>query len=268
MRSFVSFSEGLSPAPPSRGETPRGVPFHGPSLAAHRPTARLATSAESLVGAEIERRSKSFLVGLALLGLALLGLSATRSVAGAQEGELDRLLASFRGMTGLSARFVEEKTIALLATPIRSEGEVHFVAPGTLMRRVTAPTASAALIERGRLTMLAHGRRQEIDLTSNAVVGGFVSSFADVLAGDRAALERTYRVDYSRLASGDWKLTLRPRGAPLDQFLSEMEMVGRGRGVTSMRMLEVSGDVTVTTFRDVQLDRRFSDEERRRIFGL
>ncbi len=268
MRSFVSFSEGLSPDPPPRGVTPRRAPYHEPtltSLAAPRPAGRLAASAELPFRFEIERLFKVFLVGLALVGLAMI---ATRSVAGAQEGELDRLLASFRGMTGLSARFVEEKTIALLAAPIRSEGEVHFAAPGTLMRRVTAPTASAALIERGRLTMLANGRRQEIDLTSNAVVGGFVSSFADVLAGDRVALERTYRVDYSRLASGDWKLTLRPRGAPLNQFLSEMEMVGRGRGVSSMRMLEVSGDVTVTTFQDVQLDRRFSDEERRRIFGL
>lgn len=190
------------------------------------------------------------------------------SPARAQGTELDALLASFRGMTGLSARFVEEKTIALLATPIRSEGEIHFAAPGTLMRRVTAPTTSAALIERGRLTMVANGQRQEIDLTSNAVVGGFISSFADVLAGDRTALERTYRITYARLDGGDWKLTLRPKGAPLNQFLTEMEMIGNGRSVKTMRMVEVSGDVTLTTFRDVRLDRRFSDVERRQIFRL
>jgi hypothetical protein len=190
------------------------------------------------------------------------------SPARAQGTELDALLASFRGMTGLSARFVEEKTIALLATPIRSEGEIHFAAPGTLMRRVTAPTTSAALIERGRLTMVANGQRQEIDLTSNAVVGGFISSFADVLAGDRAALERTYRITYARLEGGDWKLTLRPKGAPLNQFLTEMEMIGNGRSVKTMRMVEVSGDVTLTTFRDVRLDRRFGDAERRQLFRL
>lgn len=190
------------------------------------------------------------------------------SPARAQGTELDALLASFRGMTGLSARFVEEKTIALLATPIRSEGEIHFAAPGTLMRRVTAPTTSAALIERGRLTMVANGQRQEIDLTSNAVVGGFISSFADVLAGDRAALERTYRITYARLEGGDWKLTLHPKGAPLNQFLTEMEMIGNGRSVKTMRMVEVSGDVTLTTFRDVRLDRRFGDTERRQIFRL
>lgn len=204
-------------------------------------------------------------LALALVLVATAGLALPSS---AQTTELDALLASFRGMTGLSARFVEEKTIALLATPIRSEGEVHFVAPGTLMRRVTSPTTSAALIERGRLTMVANGQRQEIDLTSNAVVGGFISSFADVLAGDRVALERTYRITYARLPDGDWKLTLRPKGAPLNQFLTEMEMIGNGRSVKTMRMIEVSGDVTLTTFRDVRLDRQFDDAERRQLFRL
>lgn len=223
----------------------------------------------SSASSEIEApraRSRVFFALMALVPA--LTFPAVSSSVRAQGTELDALLASFRGMTGLSARFVEDKTIALLATPIRSEGEIHFVAPGTLMRRVTAPTTSAALIERGRLTMVANGQRQEIDLTSNAVVGGFISSFADVLAGDRAALERTYRITYARLEGGDWKLTLRPKGAPLDQFLTEMEMIGNGRSVKTMRMVEVSGDVTLTTFRDVRLDRRFSDTERRQIFRL
>lgn len=223
----------------------------------------------SSASSEIEApraRSRVFFALMALVPA--LTFPALSSSVRAQGSELDALLASFRGMTGLSARFVEEKTIALLATPIRSEGEIHFAAPGTLMRRVTAPTTSAALIERGRLTMVANGQRQEIDLTSNAVVGGFISSFADVLAGDRAALERTYRITYARLEGGDWKLTLRPKGAPLNQFLTEMEMIGNGRSVKTMRMVEVSGDVTLTTFRDVRLDRRFSDTERRQIFRL
>jgi hypothetical protein len=47
-----------------------------------------------------------------------------------------------------------------------------------------------------------------------------------------------------------------------------MEMIGNGRSVKTMRMVEVSGDVTLTTFRDVRLDRRFSDAERRQIFRL
>lgn len=226
-------------------------------------------SRRPLVEGAASPHRQTVLASIAALVLATLAiiLPAVPPTAHAQGGDLDALLASFRGMSGLSARFTEEKRVALLAVPLRSEGEIHFVAPGTLMRRVTAPTPSSALIDGGRLTMLANGRRQEIDLASNAVVGGFVSSFADVLAGDRVALERTYHIALRARGEG-WELTLRPRGAPLDRFLTQMVLAGEGREVKTMRMVEVSGDETITTFHDVRLDRHFSDAERRRIFRL
>ncbi len=144
---------------------------------------------------------------------------------GAQDAQapadLDALLQGFRGMSGLSAKFREEKSVALLAVPIRSEGEIHFAQPGLLVRQVTAPVVSTALIARGRLVMVSGGRRQEIDLSGNPVVSGFVDSFRHVLAGDRAALERPYRV---RLTSdgAEWSLELRPRRAPPDHVLTRL----------------------------------------------
>lgn len=182
-------------------------------------------------------------------------------------GSLDQLLAQFRGLSGLSARFREEKRVALLAVPIRSEGEIHFAPPGRLLRKVTAPTTSTALIADGRLTFASEGQRQEFDLTRQPLVAGFVDSFRSVLAGDRAALERTYRISY-RAQDDGWELTLRPRGAPLNRFLREMKLVGRGIEVSRMRMVEVSGDTTTTEFFDVDSDKRWSESEARRVFRL
>lgn len=210
--------------------------------------------------------SRSRSAALVVLALATL----VTSVAPAQTTELDALLARFRGMEGLSARFDEEKSVALLAAPLHSEGEIHF-APGAngeslLVRNVTAPTTSSALIANGRLVMVSGGRRQEIDLSGNPVVSGFVDSFRHVLAGDRAALERAYRV---RLTTDDdgWHLELRPRGAPLDQFLAKLVMHGEGREVRRMEMHEVSGDVTRTTFHHVRY-RRWTAAEKQRVFRL
>ncbi|MEM9195672.1 MAG: outer membrane lipoprotein carrier protein LolA, partial [Myxococcota bacterium] len=73
---------------------------------------------------------------------------------------LDRLLEGFSEMPGLSARFREEKRIALLAVPLRSEGEIHFAPPGKLLRRVNQPTESAALIEGDTLTLVSGGREE------------------------------------------------------------------------------------------------------------
>ncbi len=211
------------------------------------------------------------LIRSALLSLSVLAAMAPSTPLAAQgeaAPELDALLRSFRSLPGLSARFREEKHVALLAAPLRSEGEIHFAPPDRLLRRVTTPTRSVALIADGRLTLVSDGRREQFDLTRQPLVAGFVDSFRHVLAGDREALERSYRIAYTREDDGRWRLTLRPRAAPLNQFLREMTFEGRGVQVRRMRMLEVSGDETRTEFYDVDTTRRWSPEEIRRVFRV
>lgn len=180
---------------------------------------------------------------------------------------LDALLQRFAAMPGMSARFREEKRIALLAVPVRSEGVIYFTPPGKLMRTVTSPSPSYALLEGGRLTFAADGERQVVELGESPVLAGFVESFRYVLAGDRAALERTYRVDYER-DGAEWSLTLKPRNEALARFLQEMVLKGEGFAVKTMKMVEVSGDTTTTELFDVNPRRSFSDAETRRLFRV
>lgn len=212
-------------------------------------------------------RSSLLALSLTLAALALGGAPAPTAAQPAAP-TLERLLAGFAAMTGMSARFVEEKQIALLARPVRSEGTLYFTAPGRLMRRVTSPTTSAALIEGDTLTFVGDGRREEIPISSNAVVGGFVSSFRHVLAGDRAALEQAFTLRFEALGGQRWRLRLLPRNPDLRRFLSEMELVGEGPSVATMVMREASGDVTTTTFSEVNTARRFTDRELRELFRL
>lgn len=180
---------------------------------------------------------------------------------------LDRLLRAFSSMPGLSAKFTEEKRMAMLAVPLVSEGEILFAPPDRLLRKITSPTASTALLVGSRLTLDAGGRRQEMDLSQNAVVEGFVDTFRHVLAGDQAALEETYRTAFEASDDG-WRLTLRPKTAALQRFLRDMVFEGEGPSLRTMTMNEANGDTSVTTFRDVNARRRFSDAERTRLFRL
>ena len=50
---------------------------------------------------------------------------------------LEKLLAGFRGLQGLAAHFHEEKHMELLAAPLLSEGDLYFIAPERLSRRIT-----------------------------------------------------------------------------------------------------------------------------------
>ena len=179
----------------------------------------------------------------------------------------EALLQAFRSMPGLSAHFVEEKRLALLTRPVRTEGTIVFAPPDRLARRVTAPTASVALIRNGELTLASSEGRETIQLNGNEVVGAFVDTFRHVLAGELDDLAEIYVLRYE--ADGPhWHLRLTPRSAPLRRFLDHLELVGVGRGLTRMVMVERSGDTTTTTFSDVDPQRRFSERERETLFAL
>jgi outer membrane lipoprotein-sorting protein len=181
---------------------------------------------------------------------------------------LDALFESFRSVSGMELRFREEKRIALMRVPSVSEGTLHYARPGRLVRRVTSPSPVVVLIDGDELAMSEGGRTTRIDLASQPLVRSFVDTFSQLLAGDRALLERTYRVTYAPGEAGRWTLTLAPKSAPLDRFLREIRFEGQGVALERMIMSEVNGDITTTTFSNVDTRRRFSAEEATRIFSL
>lgn len=205
--------------------------------------------------------------GAALVSAALFA-SGMAASASAQAPSLDELLARFRQVQGFECRFREEKRIALLRTPIVSEGTVHYARPGRLVRRVVQPGAQVVLVDGGRLRMRDGDRVETIDLASQPIVRSFVDTFGQLLAGDRAALERTYQLAYETREGSQWTLALRPRGPPLDRFLREIRFEGDGIALRAMVMIEVSGDVSTTTFSDVTTSRRYTPAEAAHIFSI
>ena len=185
---------------------------------------------------------------------------------------LDSILSRFAALPGLEARFVEEKTMAMLAVPVRSEGQIYFAGnPARLMRRVTAPDPSQALIAGGELRMRSGGRTETISIAGTPVLRGCVDSFRAVLAGDRDSLNRFYEAELTpRPDAGAeaWEIRLVPRDRALRQFLRRITMRGHGVTIDEMIMLEENGDQTRTRFRDVNTHRRFSASEAGRIFAI
>lgn len=181
---------------------------------------------------------------------------------------LEALLAAFAEMPGLQARFVEEKHLALLAVPLRSEGALYYAPPGHLVRHTTKPARSVLLVEPDRVRFGDDRKVETIDLGSRPVVRMFVESFVKILQGDEAALRRLYTIQLVERPGGDraWSLSLRPRISPMDKIFERIDLEGVGLSVSTMTMTEVDGDRTVTTFADVDTARVFSAAERSRLF--
>lgn len=185
---------------------------------------------------------------------------------------IDSVLARMARIRGLHCSYREEKRIALLSTPVVTEGTIDYArgdaSTSRMARRTTRPSRQVVLIDGGELRMSDGRTTQRIDLASQPVVRSFVDSFLQLLVGDRGALERTYTLALEAPGEGRWALILRPRSAPLTQFLREIRFEGRGDAMERMVMTEVSGDTTTTTFADVDAARRYADAEARTVFSL
>jgi hypothetical protein len=194
-------------------------------------------------------------------------------VAAAAAPSLEQILARFAAMTGLSAKFREEKRIALLAAPLVNEGVLYFAPKARLARHITVPAPATVLIDEGSLRYADAGGSESLQLDSNPVLRLFVDSFIKIFAGDRAALERMYTMDLAALPAGPdglprWSLKLRPRVAPMTNVIDRVEIVGRDVVLETMTVVEVGGDETVTTFSEVDANRRFTPEELAKLFSL
>lgn len=186
---------------------------------------------------------------------------------------LEQLLARFAAMSGLSARFREEKRMALLAAPLVNEGMLYFAPKGKLARHITAPAPATVLIDEGSLRFADAGGTETMSLAQNPVLRLFVDSFVKIFAGDRVALERMYTMELQALPAGAdgvarWSLGLRPRVAPMTQIIERLEIVGHDVALESMRVVEIGGDETITTFSEVDTQRRFTPEELVALFRL
>lgn len=177
---------------------------------------------------------------------------------------VDSVLARFARIEGLTLSFHEEKHIALLSMPLVTDGTLAYARPGRLARRASS---QIVLIDGSALRMSDGGHEQHMDLASQPIVRSFVDSFRAFLAGDRHALETSYTIGFESTAT-DWTITLRPRAAPLSQFLTSIVFRGQGDALVSMTMNEVSGDTTTTTFSNVDDHHHFAAEESARIFSL
>ena len=180
---------------------------------------------------------------------------------------LDGLLAQFRALPGLEAKFREEKRMSLLATPLISEGTLHFAPPDRLVRRTVSPSPSTVLIEKGALRFGDGQSSDSIPLDSNPVVRLFVDSFLKILEGDRPALEKIFALHLQPRGAG-WELTLKPKLEPMTSVIEKIVLHGTGIVLSKMTIAEPGGDETVTTFSSVDTARKYSPDELPKIFKV
>jgi hypothetical protein len=179
-----------------------------------------------------------------LLSVCLAVLASLPAQAAADE--LDMVMRSLAARRHGEARFVELQYLSILKKPLESSGELVYDAPDRLQMRTLEPRAEDLVLTGMVLTAQRGRTRRVLDLQSYPEVLPFVAGIRATLAGDRAALERMFRLQFSGDLSR-WALDLVPLDARLATTLAEVRIVGAEDDLLQVETRRVGGDRSLMT---------------------
>jgi len=180
------------------------------------------------------------------LGLLMLGWFCTAPHAAT--GDLDEVMRLLAMRQHGRVEFVEQHFLAILKHPVESSGELRYDAPDHLEKRTLLPRPENLVLAGGELTVQRGGHTHVLDLHRYPQVQPFVESIRATLAGDRAALERVFRVEFAGTV-GEWSLALFPLDRQLAQSVAEVEIDGRRDNLLRIEIRQADGDRSLMTLR-------------------
>ena len=164
----------------------------------------------------------------------------------AAEWGIDQLMQGMSQIRSGHATFVEKKYIAMLDKPVESSGELFFSAPDRLEKRTLKPRPESMLLDGSTLTVEQKGKRHVLPLQSYPEIVAFIDSIRGTLAGDRAALERVYKLSLE----GDeqqWKLELQPLSERMKKVVERIRIAGERHELRTIEIRQADGDRSVMT---------------------
>ena len=157
--------------------------------------------------------------------------------------ELMRLLAARRHG---HVRFTEVHVLAMLEHPLQSSGELTYDAPDWLEKRTLKPRPETLVLAGGVLSIHRGERTRTLELAQHPELAPWVESIRATLAGDRAALERYFQVDFSG-SLAHWSLLLVPKDPARAQTIAQIRITGDGAALHTLETRQTDGDHSVLT---------------------
>lgn len=159
--------------------------------------------------------------------------------------ELDTLLQSLARPAPSSTPFVEAHFSPLLTRPLVVSGELEYLGPDALARTVEKPYHERSEIRGDMVTVERQGEAaQRFSLQRVPEMRSLLASFAALLSGNVAALERQFQLDLH----GDahvWTIGLTPRDPYVHQRIRSITVSGRGAEPRCLTTFEANDDVTL-----------------------
>ena len=180
------------------------------------------------------------------MGLALATLSPPAFAA----WDLGQLMETLAQTQSSRASFVEKKSIALLDKPVESSGELLYTAPDRLEKRTFKPKPESMVVNGDELLIERGRQKHRLQLQAYPELAAFIDSIRGTLAGDRAALERNYRLSLEGSAER-WTLQLLPLDEKMQAVIQHIRIAGVRDQVRSIEINQADGDRSVMAIQNL-----------------
>jgi len=142
--------------------------------------------------------------------------------------------------------FTEVQYLAVLDHPLESSGELVYEAPDRLEKRIVKPRPETLVLSHGVLSATRGQHTRTLELAAWPQVAPLIECLRATLAGDRAALERSFSVQLEGDAAR-WTLRLAPRDPEAARAVSAVLISGAGADLRTVEIREADGDRSLLT---------------------
>jgi hypothetical protein len=189
---------------------------------------------------------KARALGIFLASLASMGLPSMAAHGAADD--LDEVMHLLAARHHGEVSFVEQQFLSLLKRPVESSGELIYDAPNRLEKRTLEPHPESLVLADDVLTVQRGHRTHVLELKSYPQLLPFVESMRATLAGDRGALERVFRLQFSG-SLARWTLVLVPLDAQVAKSVAQIQIDGTRDDLLEIEIRQTDGDRSLMTLR-------------------
>jgi Outer membrane lipoprotein carrier protein LolA-like len=178
---------------------------------------------------------------VSLLAAILMMAAPAANAANTAEWGMDQLMQDLALIRSNRATFVEKKFIAIIDKPVESSGELFYNAPDRLEKRTLKPKPESMILEQSTLIIERGRQKHRLALQDYPELSAFIDSIRGTLAGDRKALERSFRLNLSGSAE-QWTLQLVPLSDKMLSVVKNIRIGGARDVVRSIETNQADGD--------------------------
>ena len=163
-------------------------------------------------------------------------------------------------MQTMQCRFVQSKTMAMLAEPSVSEGRMYFVSPDHLRWEYLTPYSFALIVNGERIVKVTDGKTEVLDSNSGRMYQGITSMIMGSASGkklfDATAFDIVLYDD-----DACWKAEMTPKRRDMKRMFSQLVFYfdKKSQFIDHVEFVEAKGDKTVIQFMEVRLNAAIDD---------